>query len=141
MVELKRQLSVYVRNQPGELADICALFDQEEITIIGFTVADTVDHAVVRFLVDRPSRAQKVLENEGMLVVDNLVLTVRLDNNLNNIGAVAETLSEAGINIGYGYYSISSAGKSTGSLLVAKVSEPRRAQDVLLTGKKRLVAT
>ncbi len=141
MVELKRQLSVYVRNQPGELADICTLLKQADIKIIGFTVADTVDHAVVRFLVDRPSRAQKVLENEGMLVVDNLVLTVRLDKNLENIGEVAERLAEAGINIGYAYYSSANAGANSGSLLVAKVSEPRRAQDVLLTGKKRLVAT
>ncbi len=142
MLRLRKQLSVYVKNKPGELARICGRFRNNDVNVLGLTVADTVDHAVDRFIVDKPEMAQKVLEDEGLLVVDNDVLTLELNDGPGNISEFANRLSQAGINIEYAYYTVSPLEYEAGSFLVAKVSDPYEAREVLTaTEQKRLVGT
>jgi len=74
------QLAVFLENKPGTLARLCEALAQKQINLLALTVSDTVDHAVVRIVVDRPSEALSVLEDAGMLVVATDVLVVEVPN-------------------------------------------------------------
>ncbi len=133
MIKIRKQLSVYVKNCPSELARICQTFHRSGVNILGFTAVDSDDHVVNRFVVDQPEMASELLEQQGMVVVDNRVLTVEFDRRLPDISAIADRLASARINIGYAYYSQNcEADSSRGAFLVMRVNQPRKALRVLL---------
>ncbi len=100
---IAQQLSVFLANKPGVLADVCKSLAERNISILGFSISDTVDYAVVRLVVDDSTAAMHVLGDGGALVVENEILSVRLPNRTGSLRDLAERLSRAGVNIEYAY--------------------------------------
>ena len=69
---IQKQLSVFMPNRPGVLAKACAVLSENGINIMALAVHDTVDNAVVRFLVDHPTKALLLLEQEALYVLEDL---------------------------------------------------------------------
>lgn len=129
MLDVRKQISVFLANQPGTLADVCEELDDQGINILALTVSDTVDHAVVRMLVDRPGEATHRLEDQGLLVVENDVLTVDLENEPGALAHMSRRLAEQEINIEYAYCT-ASPGQSKGMMII-RMSDPERAMELL----------
>ena len=132
MIKIKEQLSVYMRNEPGELAKICNNLAESGINIMGITVADTVDHAVDRLILDKTEQARKILEESGLLVVGTRVLVIELDNKPGQLARVAEKLADCSINIEYAYCTVSPDQES--GFLIIKVPNPDEALKLLEQG-------
>ena len=77
---IEKQLSLFLVNKPGVLADVCQTLADHQINIRGMSVSDTVDHAVVRLIVDDPTKAIHLLGEHGVLVVETDVLAVEVDD-------------------------------------------------------------
>ena len=75
-------------------------FDQN---VLGFSVSDAIDHAVVRMVVDDATRAAHLLGEAGVLVLEHEVVELKLANEPGKLADVAGKLNEAGININYAY--------------------------------------
>ena len=56
-MEIAKQLAVFLDNRPGALARVCEAFEENGINIHALTTSDTVDHSVVRMVVDDPQPA------------------------------------------------------------------------------------
>jgi hypothetical protein len=123
------QLSVFVANAPGTLADICDALAEERVNIYGLTISDTIDHAVVRMVVSDTRRALAVFESRGTLVVENEVLMIENDNRPGSLSRIARSLAAHKINIEYAYLASMPSAKK--GLLILRVSDPRRAARVL----------
>ena len=119
------QLAMFVRNAPGTLADICAYLGEHEINLLGISVQDGVDHAVLRVIPDKPKAAAYLLEERGLLVVDAEVLSVEIRNLPGRLAALGHVLREAGINIHYVYGGLVPGGDS--GMLYLRVDDPDRA--------------
>ena len=65
-MKIVTQLSIFMANQPGGLANICNLLSDNGINLVGFSVSDAVDHAVVRFIPDNPVKCKQILEESGI---------------------------------------------------------------------------
>jgi len=98
-----RQLSVFLKNEPGVLGRLCSSFARNGLNIIAISVSDTVDHAVVRLIVSKPEKARDLLESHGVLVVETDVLGVRLTDRPGALGEIASKLAKARVNIEYAY--------------------------------------
>ncbi len=98
-----KQLAVFVANRPGTLAEVCRILGERGISILGLAVADAVDHAVLRLVVDDPAVAIHVLGEAGLLVLDTDVIAVRLPNGAGRMAELGMALSGAGVNIEYAY--------------------------------------
>ncbi len=128
-MRVDRQLAVFLENVPGTLARMCEALAQKDINLLALTVSDTVDHAVVRIVVDRAHEALHVLEDAGMLVVESDVLVAEVPNRPGGLAEIAGKLADSGINIEYAYCT---AGRDqTEGTLVLRVRDPRKAMDVL----------
>ena len=57
---LVRQFSVFLENKCGRLLDFIRLFEQTNIHILGISVVDTTDSAVVRMVVDDPDKVDEL---------------------------------------------------------------------------------
>jgi hypothetical protein len=129
LVDIRKQLSVYLKNKPGELSKITNIFQENDINIQAITVVDTVDHAVDRIIVDKPEEAMELLKDKGLLVVDHDVLAFDLKNRPGALSEVADLLAEHDINLEYGYCTVEN--DQNHGLMIAKVSNPQEARDLI----------
>lgn len=128
-MRLRKQLSLFVENEPGVLATVCEELQRSEINILAMTVGDMSDYAVVRMVVDKPDEAVHILGEAGMLVLENEVVVMSLQNRIGALGEVAGKLGDAGINIDYAYCTVEEAQPE--GTLVLRTAQPGRALEIL----------
>ena len=129
MVKVEKQLSIFLENRPGGLAKICGTLSEAGINILALTIHDTVDHAIVRLLADRPVKALLILEQMGLYILESEVVVMELPNRPGALGEVARKLARADINIEYAYCSATEH-QGTGSLIL-RTDEPERTLELL----------
>ena len=103
MVKVYKQLSIFLANVPGTLAKVLNALARKKINIMGLMVTDSIDHAVVRLVVDDTRAAVHLLGDQGLLVIESDVLGVHLEDKPGALLNVATTLSAAKVNIAYTY--------------------------------------
>lgn len=128
-MEIKKQLSIFMENQPGNLAKFCSMLEDEKIDILGMTVTDAADHAVIRVVLDKVEKATHVFGNHGMVVIESDVLQIELATRPGELKKVAQIFSQEGINIDYIYGSETK--KNGGATLFIKVGDTKRAFELL----------
>ena len=128
------QFSVFMVNKPGILAHILAEFARAKININAMTVMDSVEHGVLRAVLDNPDMAEKILVAANLPFNKTEVLCVNLDNRSGALAGVAEKLATGHINISYAYCTTGAKGGRTTGIL--KVADVKKAMKILQEGKK-----
>src|SRR3989442_13113800 len=75
-MRVETQLSAFLENRAGVLAALAADLARHGISIRAITVANLVDHSVVRLVVSEPQKALHLLGERGVLVVNSSVLAL-----------------------------------------------------------------
>ncbi|MFQ8600164.1 MAG: ACT domain-containing protein [Oscillospiraceae bacterium] len=65
---LLNQISVFLENKRGRLAEITNILEAHRIDIRALSIADTKDFGILRLIVDRPDDAAAALKDEGFTV-------------------------------------------------------------------------
>jgi hypothetical protein len=128
-MQITQQLAIFLENQPGMLAEVCAALGAAGINIHAISTSDTVDHTVIRLVLSDPRRALLLFEERGTLVVEDDVLMVESRNEPGALGTIARRLADARVNIEYVY--CAAAPNTREGLLVLRVSDARKALRVL----------
>ena len=97
-----KQFSVFAENRLGRLYDLTALLKAADVHIMGITVLDTTDSAIVRFMVDDPEKARELMINNDFPYVECNVLAVEIIDE-SQLKGVLSALFEAEINVHYIY--------------------------------------
>ncbi len=97
------QLSVFVENRPGHLADTLATLAEGRVNILSFTIADTADYGILRLVVDDVQRAKDLFAAAGYAVVEHPVVCAQLPNEPGILAAVMRMVSDSGLDIEYIY--------------------------------------
>ena len=98
------QLSVFVQDKVGRVAEICNLLAQRQVNIAGFDIADTAEgFGILHLVVDNTEAALQVLHDHHIIVKNVPIICVRLDNKPGQLARVLGLLSEAKLNIAYMY--------------------------------------
>jgi len=130
-MQITKQLALFLDNRPGTLARLANELAKARINIHAISTSDTVDHSVVRLVVNDYRKALLLFEEHGTLVVEDDVLMVEGANKSGELARIARRLAEAKVNIEY-CYSATPAEARRG-LLVMRVSNPTKALKVLNT--------
>ncbi len=101
-VDPVKQFSVFAENRLGRLYDLTTLLKDNNVHIMGITVLDTTDSAIVRFIVDDPDQARELMINNDFPYVECSVLAVEITDEA-QLRDVLAALFEAEINIHYIY--------------------------------------
>ena len=99
------------------------------------TISDTVDHAVVRMVVSDTIKTVHLLEERGVLVVENKVLMIENSNKPGAFSKIAANLAKAKVNIEYAYFA-TRPGEKTG-LLILRLSDTKRGLKVIQKKEKK----
>ncbi len=97
------QLSVFVENKPGHLADALATLAAAGVNIHSFTIADTNDYGILRLVVDRVEPAKEALDRAGYMVVEHPVVRTLLRDEPGALAAVVRSVHDSGLDIEYIY--------------------------------------
>ena len=117
MIKIETQLAVFMENRPGMLARTCQALAKAKINILAMSILDTVDHAIVRMVVDKTKDAEKVLTDMHAMVQGHEVVFMDMPNEAGALAKIAEHLAGAGINIEYAYCTTSPS-HSAGALVL-----------------------
>jgi hypothetical protein len=128
-LETTTQLAVFLENRPGALTRVCEALAQAGVNIHALTVSDTVDHSVVRMIVNDPTKALMLLGERGVLAVENDVLCIDAANELGVLGKIADALSRAEVNIEYAYFATGAT--SPKGIIVLRPSNVEKARQAL----------
>ena len=74
------QFSIFMVNKPGVLANVLGEFAKAKINVVAMTVMDSVEHGVLRVVVDSPDKAREMLQRTNMTFNETEVLCIVLDN-------------------------------------------------------------
>ena len=100
-----KQLSVFVENKAGRLAEITSIIAKAGVDIRALSIADTTDFGILRLIVNKPDEAEKALKEAGLTVSLNKVIAVGIPD---RTGGIADTLAaiankEVGVEYMYEY--------------------------------------
>ncbi|HOW59594.1 MAG TPA: ACT domain-containing protein [Candidatus Omnitrophota bacterium] len=126
---IQKQLSVFLPNRPGVLGQACSILSQAGVNILAMAVHDTVDNGVIRLIVDQPTKAILLLEQEEFYITEQDVLVIEIENRAGELARICQCLAEADINISYAYCTATS--KQEGGCLVLRTDQIDRAQEIL----------
>lgn len=97
------QLSVYLEDRPGELANFIKLLMDNKIFIRALTVAQTSEYGLVLILVDKPEKCVNILEEKNFLTSTTEVIAVSMNDHPNALYEIPKSLGDNNINIDYFY--------------------------------------
>jgi hypothetical protein len=131
-VQLAKQLALFIENRPGTLARVCDVLGKAKINVHAITTSDTVDHIVVRMVVNDPAKAMRIFEEHGTLVVATEVLMIEGLNKPASLAAIAHALADANVNIEYAYCATHPEARK--GVIILRASHPPKALKALNAG-------
>ena len=124
-----RQISVFMENKVGPLAEITTLLAQQQINMRALSVAETQDFGILRIIVEEPEKAEQVLKDNQIIFRESSVLAVLMEDRPGSMAAVVDLLAQAGIPVEYAYAFITR--QADNACLILKVKEDEAAEALL----------
>lgn len=108
-----KQLSIFIENQPGHLANPCAILADAGINLLTLTLADTQKFGILRLIVREWERAKEILEKSGCMVKVTEVVAIEVEDRPGGLCKLLEIVERAGVNIEYMYaFTVRCGGKA-----------------------------
>jgi hypothetical protein len=97
------QVSVFLENRTGGLADVVDVLAKNAIDIHALTLADMSDFGILRIIVEDADQTKKVLKAAGFTAEKTRVVAVEVPDRAGGLAETLGVLRNQGINIEYMY--------------------------------------
>lgn len=97
------QISVFLENRAGQLAEITHLLAENHIDIRALSIAETSDYGLARMIVDDSYKASSVLLEHGDILSMTPVYAVEVPDKPGGLAELLNVLAENHIDIEYMY--------------------------------------
>ena len=97
------QISVFLENKAGQLADITAILSENQVNMRAISIAETADYGVLRLIVDDAPKASSILLEHGFILTMTPVVVVAVSDAPGGLSGVLGVVSRAGIDVEYMY--------------------------------------
>ena len=105
------QISIFIENRSGRLAQITSLLGDSNINIRAMSLADTSDFGILRLIVNDVENAVKLLKDNGFTVRISNVLAIEIKDLPGELGKFLTALEKAGLNVEYMYAFVQKSGE------------------------------
>ncbi len=117
---LVKQISVFLENKSGRLAEVTKSLAAGGIDISALSIADTKDFGILRLIVNDPEKAEKALKNDGFTVSCTNVIAIAVEDRPGGLSEALKVLDDNSIGIEYMYAFV---GKTSNKALVILKTE------------------
>jgi len=97
------QISVFLENRTGQLAEITQLLASEHVDIRAISIAETADYGLARMIVDDAYKASSILLNHGDILSMTPVWAVEVPDRPAGLAELLGILAEAHVDVEYMY--------------------------------------
>ena len=132
------QISVFLENRTGQLAEITALLAKEHIDIRALSIAETSDYGLARMIVDDSHKASAILLQHGDILSMTPVWAVEVPDRPGGLAELLTVLAEAHVDVEYMYSLFTH--REGHAYMVMKVSDEPRFLSTLGDRKIRLMS-
>ena len=136
---LVKQISVFLENKSGRLAEVTKTLSANKIDIRALYIADTTEYGILRMIVDKPDKAMDLLKKSGFTVSTTNVIAIAIADTPGTLDDALEVLSAGGISVEYLYAFVGRA--STDAIVVIRVEMPESAIKALETAGIRVIGS
>lgn len=126
------QLSVFVENKRGRLAEITKVLMENQIDIRALSIADTKEFGILRLIVNDPVKAALVLKEEGFTVSLTKVIGIGIEDKPGGLFRAMEILRDGEISVEYMYAFISRSEQT--AYVILRVADNDKAIELLSQG-------
>ena len=98
-----KQLSVFLENRAGRLAEVIGVLADGGINIRALSVAETADFGVVRMIVRDADKAHRLLKEHAITSAETSVIAVEVPDKPGGLAELLKLVASAGVNIEYMY--------------------------------------
>lgn len=124
-----KQISVFLENTPGKLADFTDILSKNNIDMRALSLAEASDFGIVRIIVDDVYNAATVLREAGYISAITEVLAVAIPDEPGGLGRVIRILGDHGVNLEYMYaFTTSQVGTA---YMIFRVEDNQKAIEVM----------
>jgi len=97
------QLSVFLDNTAGRLAEVTRILGENGINIRGFSIADTADFGILRLIVNDDPRAMAALRAAKFTVHQGPIILARVPDTPGGLARALAGFAQRGQNVEYAY--------------------------------------
>ena len=133
-----KQISIFVENKPGRIADVTGYLSDEGINLHALSVADTADFGILRLITSDPNKTETILKDKGLMVKTINVIAVAMEHTPGSLHKVLRELEALDINIEY-MYAFTSRSKDHDSILILRLSNQDEAVEKLKVSKVKVL--
>lgn len=124
-----KQLSIFVENRKGGIAEILSELGSNGIDICALSLADTTDFGILRLIVNNVEKAESVLREHGVAVKVTRVLGLAVDDRPGGLSSALVALNNGGIAVEYMYAFVGSNDKH--AMVVLRTDNDQKAIETL----------
>ena len=125
------QITVFLENQTGRLADVTRILSDENINLQGFSTTEARDYGILRLVVSDVKRAKEALKNAGFTTHIADVICITVEDRPGELYKILNILAGEGVNIDYVYV-------IAGTRIILSVENIEDVEEILLRSGVRL---
>lgn len=132
-----KQISVFVENKPGKLAEFTDALSSQGISMRALSIGETPDFGIVRIIVNDSYKTACVLKDAGYVFSVTPVIAVAISDEPGSFSQIIKLLGDNGINIEYTY--AFTAREKDMAYMIFRVADEEKAIEVLTSHGKKLI--
>lgn len=126
-----KQITVFLENQTGRLADVTGILKKENINLQGFSTTEARDYGILRLVVSDVDKAKQALKDAGFTTHLADVICVNVEDRPGELHKILDILAGESINIDYIYV-------IAGTRIVLSVADIEEAEKILTENNIKL---
>ena len=123
------QISVFLENRSGQLAEITRLLADANVDIRALSIAETADYGLARMIVDDSAKASSILLQHGDILSMTPVWAVEVPDRPGGLAEMLGILAESHVDVEYMYSLFTH--KDGHAYMVMRISDEPRFLDAL----------
>lgn len=124
-----KQVSIFIENTKGRLAQVCELLGNNKINIKALTIAESPEFGILRVVLDDTETATRILKENGFIATIASVVAVEVSDTPGGLAKALKILANNDINLEYMYGFVEKA--SDKALMVLKFDNSEKAIEIL----------
>jgi hypothetical protein len=119
-----KQLTIFLENQTGRLAEVARILKNENINLQGFSTTEARDYGILRLIVSDVDKARQSLKNAGFTTHIADAICVKVLDKPGELSKILDILAKERINVDYIYV-------IAGTKIVLSVGDLSRTEAIL----------
>lgn len=120
-----KQLTVFLENKMGRLAEVARILKRENINLQGFSTTEARDYGILRVVVSDTDKAREALKKAGFTTHVADAICIGVEDKPGELLKVLDTLTEHKVNVDYIYV-------IAGTRVVLSVPDIEKAEKILI---------